>query len=607
MRVLVTTALEQSWPVNEPVLFLGEWCRRHSRRDKWQQFDSQVMPYHWDDRNRLLQDYDRLIVTYERLLTDLGETLNDQSGSDRSDRYWRILAGPWLGLFVQMAWDRWRMVEEAERRVDVSGTIVLEGIENAVVPSGMVDFTRLFTNDEWNHYLYRRIFEERGGHALEYRLYDPGETEGPVGSISLSVSTKVRMLRFWSCLAARLARKNDVAVVSPFMAWSAELALHRRLGQVPLIWSFVSQPNERFEPRQRTWAMRGSAADEFESFVRVLIPEQIPAAYLEGHGRLVEMVGEARWPAHPPVVFTSNSHYSDDVFKAWAADRVERGSRLAIGQHGGNFGISRRLWNEDLEVAIADRYLSWGWSDESRKKIRPVGQIYDRPPSTVDHGANETILMVTNTVPRQSYHLFSGMVSSQWLSYLQDQFAFVESLPKSLREHLLVRLYRHDYGWDQQSRWEERLPEVRLEPGVAPIRDLISKCRIYVSTYNATTFLETFAMDVPTVMFWNPDHWELRDSVVDVFSGLHEVGILHNSAASAAEHLAAVWDDVVSWWGDTAVSTARLRFNEELNWNQSDVVGAIAREIVDLAGEDCPRRLRSRSRKWATREEYYAH
>ena len=49
-RRLVLTADEHTWPKEnkEPVLFLGEWCKRYSRKAVWQKLDAEVAPYHWD-------------------------------------------------------------------------------------------------------------------------------------------------------------------------------------------------------------------------------------------------------------------------------------------------------------------------------------------------------------------------------------------------------------------------------------------------------------------------------------------------------------------------------------------------------------------------------
>ena len=78
--------------------------------------------------------------------------------------------------------------------------------------------------------------------------------------------------------------------------------------------------------------------------------------------------------------------------------------------------------------------------------------------------------------------------------------------------------------------------------------DSIANSRLVVSTYNATTFLETMALNIPTVIFWNPKHWELRDEAIDDFEDLKRVGILYHSPEACAKHVSAIWSDVSSWW-----------------------------------------------------------
>jgi putative transferase (TIGR04331 family) len=136
----------------------------------------------------------------------------------------------------------------------------------------------------------------------------------------------------------------------------------------------------------------------------------------------------------------------------------------------------------------------------------------------VRHAAQARALLVTGTVPRFSYWMYSASLSSQWLDYFGDQCAFVASLPSPIRDALIVRLYHEDYGWDQLSRWRDRFPDLHVGQGESNIDDLIRKSRLYIGTYNATTFLESFTMNVPTVVYWNPAHWELRDCAESYFS-----------------------------------------------------------------------------------------
>ena len=190
--------------------------------------------------------------------------------------------------------------------------------------------------------------------------------------------------------------------------------------------------------------------------------------------------------------------------------------------------------------------------------------------------------LVTTTLPQQSYSLVSAVVASQWLQYLEDQFNFVERLTPELRETLVVRLAKEDYDWDQAGRWQDRWPNIRIDNGQMIMRNLLTQSRVYISTYNATTFLESLAMDIPTIIFWRPEHWELRGTAIGPFEELSQAGIFHKSAESAADHLSDVWSDVDAWWGDRKVRSAIQNFNYQFNRRPADLVGAVADEIWDL-------------------------
>jgi putative transferase (TIGR04331 family) len=183
-------------------------------------------------------------------------------------------------------------------------------------------------------------------------------------------------------------------------------------------------------------------------------------------------------------------------------------------------------------------------------------------PLGVAHSAMPFALLPTVTTPRLSYYLSSAIVSRQWLDYFSDQCAFVESLPQSIRNALIVRIYHgYDYGWDQLRRWRDRFPGLRIDEGRIRIERLIRESRLYISTYNATTYLESFAMNVPTVIYWNPRHWELRDSAVPHFDDLRRVGIFHDSPESAARHVASIWENVDAWWSRPDVRAAKEAFS----------------------------------------------
>lgn len=575
-RFLITTALEETWRDDEPVLFLGEWCRRYSRKDRWSKLDAEVLPYHWDDRAKLHADYQVLQDLHARLLRDLTDQLNTIHGADHGLRYWRILIGLWLGYFIQIAFDRWSSIQQAIAQHELSGTLVLTGREDAMIPNDMGDFTRLFIGDEWNHHLYGAMLRHSAKVPCVWREQTCADT-APKAAPTMSWKRRIaRSLADWYVQGARvLATDQEAFFLATYLPILDELRMQLRLGQLPRPWHSSPPVQVPADASRREWIVAGENRSEFESWVRAMIPRQIPTAYLEGYAKLVEQAEGLPWPKRPRVIFTSNACFADDVFKAWTAQKAERGSPLVIGQHGGHYGIGRWSFDEDHETAVSDRYLSWGWTDPGQPKIEPVGQLKAKRPLDVRHSQQPGALLVTCALPRQSYVMYSIVVARQWLDYFNDQCAFVESLPASIRDALTVRLYVHDYGWDQSARWRDRFPDLRLDDGRSDIDDLLRRSRLYIATYNATTFLESFTMDVPTIIYWNKRHWELRDAAIPYFEELKRVGIFHETPESAARHAAAIWDDVDAWWSSPEVREVLMCFKTRYCHLPDDLLGRV--------------------------------
>ena len=81
-----------------------------------------------------------------------------------------------------------------------------------------------------------------------------------------------------------------------------------------------------------------------------------------------------------------------------------------------------------------------------------------------------------------------------------------------------------------------------------------------VATSNSTTFIESFATNVPTALFWRPEYnelsWEATPHVMD----MQRVGIFHSSPQSCARHIRDVWDNPVDWWEDDDVQNVVKNF-----------------------------------------------
>jgi len=573
-RFLITTALEESWRASEPVLFLGDWCRRYSRRDRWSTMDAKVVRASGDDDDRFPGEYRRLQDLYERNLTNLAAALNRIHGVDHRDRYWRILVGPWLAAFIHIAFDRWSSIRMALERHEISETICLARDDDALVGNDMAEFMASVTGDEWNHWFFSVLLEEFTKTHCIHVPYEPQPKPESASGVGLTR----RLLAAYDTLARPLTRSGDAFLAATYLSPIDEIRLHRRIGQVPHCWIETPPARVSVDWSQRDWRLHDEAGDSFEAIVLELLPRLLPTAYLEGYERLVDQARGQAWPTRPRVIFTSNVLWHSAVAKAYVAEKVEAGAPLVHGQHGGVYGVTKFTWAEEHEVAVADRYLTWGWEDEAVPKLEPVGMF--KPPTRAQTRAvtpQRNLLLITLNKSRYLYRMSRSCALSE--QSIDEWFEFAGDLPQEARDRLIVRLTATEYGWDLFHRWKDRFPTVQIDQGTSKLVDLMRDARLIVCVSNSTAFLEALAADIPTIIFYDPAGHPLRDTALPLFRELQRVGVHHGTPSAAAAHAANVWSDVNAWWRDPEVRAAVDCFRHRYCRVRDDIVGAVARAL----------------------------
>jgi putative transferase (TIGR04331 family) len=595
-RTLITTADERTWPKDksEPVLFLGEWCKRFSRKHIWEKMDYIVADYHWDDRKKLFNDYQYLQELHEELLVDLSDKLNQLHDKNHSLRYWRILVGIWLGYFVQMLFDRWFMLQKVIGEHEISKCFVIDRDVVNTVPNDMSDFVDSFVNDDWNEAICTHLLGLCWSINIALIPVNAGEEVLIKNHIIAKKSTNVflykkgkdyinNIIQLYNKLTTK---RNSYFFISTYLPVKTEFKLQIMLGQLPRLYRSHIPPKVKHDKSNRCWSLISSKDDdlhEFDRIVRSIVSLQIPTVFLEGYKVLETIAQKLPWPVSPKMIFTSNSYASDELFKIWAAEKTEQGVALVIGQHGGHYGTSTFAHDEAHQIMIADCWLSWGWENKIKKNVIPIGNLKEFGRSDVRYDVNGGALMVEMILPRYSYRMYAMPVARQWMDYLEDQFSFLSSLPKYLQKKVKLRLFPEDYGWDQLDRWNENMPEINIETSVGSIRNLMKQNRIYISTYNATTYLESLSWNVPTIIFWNETLFELNDETKLYFDLLKSVGIFHDTPQGAAQHMIKVWDDVDEWWKSDEVQAVREKFCHQYARNPNNHINKLKSIFQDLA------------------------
>jgi len=593
---LATTALTEFWDKDQEILFLGPWCIRYDKRSEWESLNYQVLPSPWDDRERFHRVTEYLNDSYERILDQMANYLNTVHRVSFEKRYWRILIGPWLFHYMHAYYDRYIHLQEAFQKCPDLETIALDQ-RCFKTPrdslQGMDFLTSQPCDDIYNLQIYSQLLQSMGrsGPVRKLRNGWP-ETADPGSNRAIAWRPAARAVRHWGfrlagkTISLLLGKRCQIGLFDMYASRSATWALAWKTGfrAIP-----IDLPDHWVVPEAVFDGSRNGLAnletiDEFERFLVEWLPQNFPAQYLEGfENSRVEIA--LMCPRIPSVVVSSIGWYYNERFQFLAAEASQQGSRIVAVQHGGGYGIVRYSAPELHEASVADSYMVWGWADDTQGPYRNLpGLKIPKQPSDRSRKRKskkvEPFLFVSTSHPRYLHRFHSQPVVGQWEDYIEWGLRFMTAVSKRTRSTIIFRPYPIDYGWAHQERISDKFPDIQLD-GDQPFHKLLGRCSVAVIDNPSTTFLEAMAANVPTVLFWDPELWGIRDEARPHFEDLSRTGVLWQLPEEAAAHVEQILDDPWAWWGSTEVQEVRLQFVERYALARKDWADCWARALEE--------------------------
>ena len=590
---IVSSNIKETFPQDGRIIFIGEWCSRYSEKKN---VHHETYKYHWDRPNRFYGDVEFLEEVYEEYLVKIKNILNNIHGTNYSIRYWNIQIGWWLIFFIQVLFDRWTTAHKIAIDYPNAEIYKLQTQIDCPSASNSSTFFEWAANDEfWNERLSTDIFENFTSLKINY-----------VSKVNFDENAKMKKeSKFFAAILRKVVaqlkdiffgvvfffarqllkviygkKMRSISLESTYLNRVSLLRLFVLLRSAPKFFRSWSITGVESSEKMRSWDFPKNRNSDFSEVLEFFLPKHLPRNFLEGFQINREKCYELLKEFNPEILVTANDFAGNDAWKFWASECIENGSKLFVAQHGGSYGIAKYLSTQKYEVSISDKFLSWGWVNIIDPKIirAPAMKLASlKPFAPINNGY---CLLVTASLPRRSYHLGSWPIAAQLENYIQDQFDFVENLSDVVRQSLAVRLSPYDFGWEHASRWKDFNSEIELLPVSKDLNSYLRNTKLYISTYNATTFLEAFKSNIPTVIFWDPNFWEINEEAQYYFKFLAEAKIFFDNPEKAADHVNNIWSNVPLWWNSKEVRFATSKFIDQYAYTGSNPLRELSAAIL---------------------------
>lgn len=568
---LALTALEEFWNTSKPMLFLGEWCRKPQRKHILKELNATVLESTELSYANSYEAYQYAMVVYEKLLPKLANWLNEFHGTQYSLKYWRLLVGPFLFWYTQVVYHRFLYLQAAYHVCHDFETYGLSH-HTFLTPVSTNEFLCWASqSDNLNLQIFTQLLDLSFKQPLCYKeiTWEAELKQRKMNFCNVSYRARTKFLLFFLRAMNKVKKLQTVGLLDGFckndmlklMIWSGFRILPllptypinrgQTLGRLVLSGNVVDM-------KKRNQLLNITVDDELSKLVINTLPVNIPLNFIEGYQD--EVTASKKYFPYVSKVIMLESCASYDQYKFWIGEQIENGAKLVGYQHGGCYGMQKASSAEFLECHTSDYFISWGWGPFRNVLPAPIPHGYRLLKKYSREEKNERfkeILWVTTLYVRYCMAIYDWSITSK--PYLNFQKKFFGALEKKIATDICMRL---NPSFDNIEEVKETLPGLNIYSPAnrESFFTHLSRTKIVVIDNPSTTFLYTLALNVPTILFWDKEHWVFRDEAKPYLDMLEQVGIYYDSPEKAAEMLNKIADDPYPWWNSEAVQSARQNF-----------------------------------------------
>ena len=526
----------------------------------------------WDVPHRVTLGIERAEKLYATGILALSDFLNSYHELKLDVWSWEMIIGPWLQLFTHQLVAK-IMTFESFSGLDSIASFALDQ-EDYYFPWDPAEFTAMLTDhDGYQWQLWTPILKhyQVACERLPKKLIPQNKTQ-----FQLNNRTSVYKQSFNNMLTSAshlLWKENRVLMTEPYIeSISDRLKLifksHLRVTQHDYyypctIWAKIDE-TERLKSLNSISENNCAEDLVFPRCVKTFLP----ILFLEGF-RDVKKVLDKKVKFIPEIHFSANAIHSNDLFRILLAFNRSK-TKLLYQQHGAGYGMDRRHVIEELERKLSDKYFTCGWPGAEKDGYLPVPKLQ----KTISKNSNSlTPLFSVNVYPRFVYRIHHQPMGGIWKRVSEENI--VEFFRKvNSPQKILMRVHPiHEYGWRFKERLLSEGIDCQFDDNQTPFIKRLRRTSIYISNHYGTSFLESVANDIPTLLFLDKKIYCFRDSFQTIITRLKQCKMVFDSPTDAAEHYNEIHSNPSEWWEQTEVRDARQFFldhylKQSISWQQ---------------------------------------
>lgn len=521
----------------------------------------------WDEKKKYLKDIKEIKRTYNYLIRKISFTLNNHFKIKKDVRYWTILLGPWLHIFIGTYFEKNILLcKLLKYKKNLNIPLVDYKIKDLVPDSYHTFLNLTLYSAAWQDYLFKTIALRKKFNKNFNLIKKKGkknyEKKFVYSKFNLISYFKISLIKILGFIFYFRLKKQNLVFFDTYLTFKYNFLLILKNFSIPF---FI---NEKKIENSFNYNLRKNLiktcnienknyGDIFETTIL-----NLPKDFLENYEQIKKKIFTSNIAKNPKVIFTSNGMYPSSYKTIYIAECVSNNSKLILAQHGGRYGNVKRFFELDHETEISDNFISWGKKKFHKKVVNfgTIKSIKEFRALRVNNSKNILFVMLSKG------RFIRGVDSEINLKELYNYYnnicpKFYSGLENKLKKYLTFRSNQKVY-WNENSFLLDTCKLAQLDSNRQKRKflDVAKKSNIVVCSYLSTTFIELLIANSPVILFTPFSLESYNKETLKILKNLKKNKIFFNGPVEASRFINQNWKNIYKWWYDKKVQDSRKLF-----------------------------------------------
>ncbi len=577
-KILITTNLKDTWGSAREAVFTGEWCINYKDDIPYKKYYIEKDIFR--SRDKLYDDYLYLDNFYQKYIISFSEALNKYHNTNYSNKFWKIYLGIWLRNFLELSYAHYKIIKNLIELKKPDYSIIRKFETNHFFIKNYKVYIQCMPTDSWRHYLQSEILANLKNKINIENIYPEDDKiyfEYSKNKIKKNIINE-GFKKIYSKLFHKKITNSEYLIKKTYLSTKDENILNFKLNSFPpFVDSSLDFKCKKFS--RENFKVFHKSNNEFEEIINKIILKFIPSTYLENFEELNSILSKIPMPAKPRVIFSVHL-LNDEILSLYSALKIEKyKTKFVYGQHGGVYGQYKFSTQEDHELELSEKYITWGW--EKYKKNIAFGFIKENY-NYKNFNQNQILIIL-----RQNKIFYQRLNSGVWVSHY-DYMDFLINFFNKIKEKdflkdVLVRLHARRYAqFDEREILNDQIKNLKIDDGSTSIKKLINKSNLVINTYISSGYLELAANNIPNILFTQSYKDILSDESIKIFDELKINNMYFDDAEELREFLSKNHLSIQKWWFSDNIQNCRKKLCNNFAKIKANKINSLTKIIYDV-------------------------